>query len=182
MHSLCHRKDLFLEKKRAKMIKYLRVLGKEHVSFHQYENDVLLSLYQIFTCEANAENKKYCLMQEGVDMHGILMIPDKHLLTDEENEIIYYTRMADELLRHRRVHLFMFYPEQYLNINTIEYQLNDDEFVVPKSILTPDYLKNLKRNPYGDYAKTIPYENANSSKVIRDPVNWIEQYDKANQS
>ena len=161
------------------MAKYLRKLGDSHVTFHQYDNDVLLSLYQIYTCEANVENKKYCLMQEGVDMHGILMIPEKHLLTDESNDAIYYTRLADELLRHRRVHLFMFYPDQYLNINASEYQVNPNEFVIPRSIITPEYLKTLKKHPYGEYARTIPFENSDQKKVIRDPVNWLGQYDNA---
>ena len=68
-----------------------------------------------------------------------LMIPENHLLTEESNATIYYTRLADELLRHNRVHLFMFYPDQYLNIQSQEYQIEDaTEMVVPKFLLTAD--------------------------------------------
>jgi len=90
-------------------------------------------LYQIYSCKMNAKNKSYCVVQQGkTEVEGILVVPNKHLLTKEDNEEIYYTRMADELLRHRRVHLFMFYPEQYLNIQDQEYQINEDEFITIK--------------------------------------------------
>ena len=83
--------------------------------------------------------------------HGALIIPMNHLLTKESNEAIYYTRLADELLRHRRVHLFMFYPEHYLNIQSQEYQIDPNEFLTMKSTLQPDYFKELKKRPYGKY-------------------------------
>ena len=105
----------------------------------------------------NAENKPYCMVQNGINTQGILVIPIRHLLTKESNEDIYYTRMADELLRHRRVHLFMFYPEQYLNIQTQDYQILEDEFLIIKSKITTDYFKNLNRHMYDKYARNVPY-------------------------
>ena len=179
MQLLCHKESMSMRKKRAKMEEYLHRLGDENVTFHAYDEEVLQSLYQIFTCGVNGENKKYCLMQDSPNTQGILMIPENHLLTEESNATIYYTRLADELLRHNRVHLFMFYPDQYLNIQSQEYQIEDaTEMVVPKFLLTTDYLQSLKANPYGEYSNTVPYDNTNTTELTRAPVSWKAYHKK----
>lgn len=180
MLNLVHNKDMSLDKKGEKMQHYLRKMGESHISFHEYTEDVLLSLHEIFTCENSSENKSYCLSKNAGKTSGELLIPHKHLLTGEENESIYYTRLADELLRHRRVHLFMFYPEQYLNINDQDYQLSPNEFVTSKTVLSPDYFNDLKPHVFKDYALNVPFENSDPSKPFnRNPVKWKEEFDNA---
>lgn len=133
LHTLYHRDSVTHLEKIKRTKDYLKRMGNDHISFQQYDDEVLMSLYQVYSCKMNAKNKSYCVVQQGkTDVEGILVVPNKHLLTKEDNEEIYYTRMADELLRHRRVHLFMFYPEQYLNIQDQEYQINEDEFITIK--------------------------------------------------
>ena len=185
MHNLIHNKDVSLVKKGEKMQSYLRRMGKNHISFHEYSEDVLLSLHEIFTCENSSENKSYCLTTETPlstgKTYGELLIPYQHLLTKEDNESVYYTRLADELLRHRRVHLFMFYPEQYLNINDQDYQIGPNEFVASKTVLSPEYFNELKPHAYHDYARNVPFENSDPFKSFnRKPVKWIEEFDNAN--
>ena len=179
IHTLIQNKDMSLVKKGEKMQSYLRRMGKSHVSFHEYTEDVLLSLHEIFTCENSSENKSYCLTN-AEKTSGELLIPSKHLLTGEDNESIYYTRLADELLRHRRVHLFMFYPEQYLNINDQDYQIAPNEFVASKTVLSLAYFNHLKPHSYKDYARNVPFENSDPSKPFnRKPVKWTEEFDQA---
>ena len=178
MHTLIQNKDWTLVKKGEKMQSYLRRLGKNHISFHEYSEDVLLSLHEIFTCENSTENKSYCLAEAG-KTSGELLIPQQHLLTGEENDTIYYTRLADELLRHRRVHLFMFYPEQYLNINDQDYQITQNEFVASKTILSNEYFNDLKPHIFENYALNVPFENSDPSKpFIRKPAKWSEEFAK----
>jgi len=179
MHNLIQHKNMSLVKKGEKMQSYLRRMGKNHVSFHEYSEDVLLSIHEIFTCENISENKSYCLTEAG-KTSGELLIPHQHLLTGEENESIYYTRLADELLRHRRVHLFMFYPEQYLNINEQDYQIAANEFVASKTVLSIEYFNDLKPHIFNNYALNVPFENSDPSKPItRKPVKWSEEFDNA---
>jgi hypothetical protein len=182
MHAIIQNKDLSLDSKRDKLEVYLRRIGAKHVSFHTYDEDVLLSLHEIFTCENSTENKSYCsLSSSSVDntSSSSLLIPHQHLLTGEENDKIYYTRLSDELLRHRRVHLFMFYPEQYLNINDQEYQIAANEFVTSKSVLSTDYFKELKPHTYKQYGQNVPFENSDPARpFIRNPVKWSDEFDK----
>lgn len=179
MHVIIQNKDFTLESKREKLEVYLRRVGAQHVSFHTYDETVLLSLHEIFTCENSTENKSYCSVSSSSDKSSVLLIPHQHLLTGEENDKIYYTRLADELLRHRRVHLFMFYPEQYLNINEQEYQIAANEFVASKAVLSLEYFKELKPHTYQKYGQNVPFENSEPTKpFIRNPVKWNEEFDK----
>jgi len=183
MHNVIHNKDMSLVKKGEKMQSYLRRMGKNHISFHEYTEDVLLSLHEIFTCENSSDNKSYCLTEtpsEAGRTSGQLLIPHQHLLTGEENETIYYTRLADELMRHRRVHLFMFYPEQYLNINDQEYQIAPNEFVATKTVLSLEYFNALKPHDFGNYALNVPFDHSDPSNPFnRKPVKWNEEFDNA---
>jgi hypothetical protein len=82
-------------------------------------------------------------------------------------------------VRHRRVHLFMFYPDQYLNINNQDYQILPDEFIIQKNLLNSDYFKELKVHTYQNYARNVPFEHAEPQKtLVREPVRWIEEYEK----
>lgn len=179
MNALCHNTEKSNRRKRKYMAKYLRRIGDKHVEFQVFDSEVLNKLQQVFTCETNAENKQYCVMQEGSDLSGKLLIPERHLVTGEDNDMIYYTRLADELLRHRRVHLFMFYPDQYLNIQSQDYQINEDELVAPKSLLQPEYFEKLKKHPHGAYGRTVPYENADVSDMKAKTVNWYDLHREA---
>lgn len=141
-----------------------------------------MNLHQIFGCQTNHTNKQYCLVQEKEDgTNTMLLLPMEHLLTREDNRIIYFNRLADELIRHRRVQLFMFYPDQYLNIGSQEYQVTKREFIIPKSLLTPDYLSS-KPHTFGKYAQTTSYENAEPTKVapLREQLNLIHEIEQAN--
>jgi len=83
-------------------------------------------------------------------------------------------------LRHRRVHLFMFYPEQYLNINEQDYQIAANEFVASKTVLSIEYFNDLKPHIFNNYALNVPFENSDPSKPItRKPVKWSEEFDNA---
>jgi hypothetical protein len=179
MNALCHNTEKSNRRKRKYMAKYLRRIGDKHVEFQVFDSEVLNKLQQVFTCETNAETKQYCVMQEGSDLSGKLLIPERHLVTGEDNDMIYYTRLADELLRHRRVHLFMFYPDQYLNIQSQDYQINEDELVAPKSLLQPEYFEKLKKHPHGAYGRTVPYENADVSDMKAKTVNWYDLHREA---
>jgi len=112
---------------------HLEHISNEHIEYGIYDDSVLMSLNDIFTCNDD-DKKSYCVVSE-VDNKIKLFIPQNNLLTKQDNTNIYYTRLADELIRNNRVHLFMFYPQQYMNISSNEYKIFDDEILIPKYLL-----------------------------------------------
>ena len=182
MHNICFVMDWPYHKKKTEIIKKLKKIAQEYIAFQPYEEEVLLNLHHVFACKTNDTNKQYCLVEErDGKKRGILLLPSRHLLTNEDNVIVYYTRLADELIRHRRIQLFMFYPDQYLNIGSQEYNVLESEFIIPKSLLTPDYLK-MKKHEYGQHARDIPYEYAEPETPAprREPLNLIKESESAN--
>jgi hypothetical protein len=101
----------------------------------------------------------------------------------EKNDQNYYRRLSDELVRFKRVRLFMMYPDAYLPLTSGEYKVNADEFVIPKSILTEEYFSELKTYPLKKYVQTNTFETANPiSGVPANPTRlWKDAYQDAYQ-
>ena len=133
---------LFYDQKIDIIQNHLRTLGEETITFDHIEPSVLMELNDITECSPYShEETPYCLLKE--DGTHKLIIPKEHLLNKHDNEEIYYVRLADELLRYNQVRLFMFQPKQYLNVKNVNYQIQEDEFVIIQSQLMTDYFKDI---------------------------------------
>ena len=53
----------------------------------------------------------------------ILLIPRDNLLSNLNNETIYYSKLADELIRYVRIKQFMFKPKMFLSFSDLQYNL-----------------------------------------------------------
>jgi hypothetical protein len=106
------------------------------------------------------------------------IFPSKHLLSGVNNEAVYYGRVADELLRYRRVQLFMLNPDSYLNIGYSEYSIFNTEMLMLQSLLTPDYFADLVLFNESDFLKQVDYNNAVpalSQSYSNQPITLEEQ-------
>jgi len=113
-------------------------LVKDNIVFNDFDEDVLMSFGDLI-CNEDIPSE-YCVVKNN---KSTLIIPKRHLITGKDNEKIYYGRIADELLRYRRIRLFMMNDKNYLNITNDEYKINEDEFILIQTSLNNDYLKNL---------------------------------------
>jgi hypothetical protein len=91
-----------------------------------------------------------------------LIFPEKNLLTGENNETMYYKRLADEALRYQQIKLFLFEKNKYLSFSETVYRLNDTEILLLESMITQEYfdgLKAFRRNMYvhnNNYDTSLP--------------------------
>jgi hypothetical protein len=182
----------YLEK-RTFVISKLRGISTDLFVFQTYSEEVLNKIQEVFLCsssegtsggEAEVEGQKnYCLMTSSSSgKEPSLILPQRNLVNvEQENEANYYRRLADELVRYKRVRLFMMYPDSYLPLTSGEYKVNADEFVIPKSILTEEYFSNLKLYPLKKYVQTNTFETANPISGV--PANptllWMDGYERA---
>ena len=145
--------------KLKKIERFLRRLVKSVATFQDFDAETLKNMDEISLCSKElCSNKKYCLIMENGKCSTIF--PKRHLLSREKNEIIYFGRMADELLRYRRVQLFMFQPQSYLNISNVEYKINDNELFLLESLLSKDYFRDLVPYNINKYVQNIEYDIA----------------------
>ena len=169
-------------------IELLHKLVKDTVQFQDIELDEILAFDDTTGCsknantdattdattDANKSKKLYCL-KEG----DIYNIPSRHLISDLENEKIYYSRIADELIRYNRIRLFMFQPNFYLNITDNEYKINSNEFMILQSNIGTDYFKGFIPFNSNPYITNISYEIAEPS-VTQNYSNEISLEEQSN--
>ena len=139
-------------------------LMDEIVEFVDYDEKVLMDMEHVSSCLTSSEcDKPYCMKTDS-DICKIL-IPRINLLNELENEIVYFAKISDELLRFNRIKLFIFDPKTHLNFGTINYDLNEDEIILLSSLLTQDYFKDLIPITNNSYIKSNTYDTADPIKT-----------------
>jgi hypothetical protein len=108
----------------------------------------------------NENATSFCLTKKGK-----ICIPKNNMVSGSSNEILYFLRASDELVRYKRIQLFMLEPRRYLNITNVDFSVNDDEVLLLASILTDAYFDELEPFNKNKYVKNITYENAEILKT-----------------
>ena len=127
---------------RARIVQ-LRTIMEElmagHIEFQDMTN----------VTDMQKQSQKQCMMSNNnkhKDDECIIVLPIRHLVTNVDNRISYPIRISDELLRYRRIRLFLLDPNYYLNLATVSstaYDIADDEILVLEPALTPEFFRNL---------------------------------------
>jgi hypothetical protein len=159
----------------------LEYLMNKLVVFEQMDPELLNELQEISSCQGlgpgqgSCQDKKYCIMKDDI---CTLIVPQTNLVSGEENKPIYYARLADELLRYKRIRLFLLEPRKYLNISNTDYKISETELILLQSILDGNYLDNLVPFQMNPYVKQITYDLAGPSISQRYDLNITLQQQK----
>ena len=152
-------------KKLETLVSNLKELMEPFVEFADYSSleRNLDAIPNITTClnldDKTCNKNQFCLSEaEG---NCKLLIPAKHLLSGDNNEKIYYGRMADELIRYGQIRSFIFEPKKFISFQEIGYNLKEDELLLLETLLINDnnnYFTNLIpiiQNKYVKYPHTF---------------------------
>jgi hypothetical protein len=148
--------------KLKKIVILLKYLTRNSILFDNFDKmpeELIYQLTEISSCISNCNSKKYCLAKENG--HCLIMIPQKNLVNNRDNSTEYFIRIADELLRYKRIRLFMLNPKRYLNISNIEYNIESNEIIMLQSLLSGDYFDDLIPFEMNNYINNINYDLAN---------------------
>ena len=154
--------NVFYQLKLKKVIILLRVLLKKHITFGTLSQSVLDNMSEIYTCVNNCKDKTYCLSKND---QCKLIVPKKNLMNQTDNQVFYYGRLADELIRFKRIRLFLVDNNKYLNYTDTDYRINENEALLLQSVLDSENLNKLKPFQTNEYVNTINYDNAEPSIV-----------------
>ena len=113
------------------------------------------------TCEKNAP----VCMYSGDDACN-LILPEYNLNTKQLNRDIYFGKIADELIRYKRINSFMFNSSFYLHFGNVEYNLRENEMLILQSMLTKEYFEKLVPSVINAYAKFQSYDQVNPKMEI----------------
>lgn len=122
----------------------------------------------IHTCVVNKDKDK-CAADAplcAISSNGKcqIILPKSNLLNKSDNEKNYFARMADELIRYKRIRQFMFQPQVYLSFGKVDYKLNKDEIVIMQSMLNRDFFEGRINQQVNTYAIETAYDNVNPQK------------------
>ena len=143
------------QSKIEKIIILLKHLMRNSVSFELIESNILNTMNNLSTFITRKDINQFCLEKENV-----LCLPKNNLINNIDNSTLYFTRMADELLRFKRVQLFMLNTNEYMNISNTEYIINDNELFLLQTILFGNYFNDLDLKHNDKYIKNNSYDTA----------------------
>jgi hypothetical protein len=112
-----------------------------------------------------------------------LIIPRFNLLHPESNnEIYYFARMADEIIRYSRIRSFIFKPQTYLLFGNIGYNLRSNEIILLESLITQEYFEELKPAVINKFVKYNSYDEV--EPIVKPFYNNVVEfsYEKNNNS
>ena len=176
--------DILYHAKLLKLDKILRQLTKDSVTFQAFDQKTVDAFREITLCNededgkcASDPSKRYCLTEEG-NKGCRTIFPKNHLVSGVDNEKVYFGRIADELIRYRRIRLFMFQTKTYLNITNTEYHIDDKELFLLESLLTREYFKDLDPYNRNQYITNIHYDDAQpeESQPYANDLSLSEQF------
>ena len=135
----------------------LREVMASSVEFAEMDDEFLMHLDGVSQCNTGDETP-YCVTQD--DGTQKTLIPSKHLLSKLDNEVVYYGRLADQLVRYSRVKSYVLYPEQSINTRTTDYNLGDNEMLLVHSDITPEFFRRIDSRVGTPYVENTAYDFA----------------------
>ena len=161
-------KDMFIfyKDKYNTIIGILKQLGKEKITFTEIEpQEYIKFLDNYSTCATMDEkscvsNNPLCVYTKNTCQ---LILPLRGAVSDN-NEILFYGKMADEIIRYSRINSYIFKPNAYLSFGTLNYNLRDNEIIITETGLK-DYFNHLVPVESNQYVKYNTYDNVVSNIV-----------------
>jgi len=175
---------LLYKEKLHELIDILKDILNEKIEFKEMDFRVAKQIIdksttsnQIMSIPSSDEISKTYSVTTSNGEHS-LIIPKFNLISGYDNEIMYYAKISDEILRYSRIRLFLFQPKYFLSIPNQQYKINNDEFLVLLSLLTHDYFKDIRifntapqiHNTEYNYAEPVSTEHY-SNKISQNEIN-----------
>ena len=165
-------------KKLEQMKKLLKMLGQRSIQFVELSPSVLKNIYEqksALSCvtERGSSCKKYayCFSVDSAPSETEecgLYIPKRNLVDGSNNENNYYVRLADELLRYKRIRAFMLYPNKYLTFDSISYNMKENEMLLLDADLASYISENKRAVASNDYVEYKSYYTSEGEEFIDD--------------
>jgi len=169
--------NILYRQKLKTVIDIVKNIAKDKIAFDYIDVEALTKYEELSCVGSSCGEQEYCIKKD--DGMCQLVIPKNHLISGVDNEIVYFGRIADELIRYKRVRIFMMQPKTYLNITNSEYKIKDDEFILIQTSLNNDYFKNLIPFNPNSYISNVNYYTAfpqTSQPYSNEAISLKEQY------
>lgn len=152
LEKICDSQQYIYSVKLEKVLELIKVILGSTVNFVELPEDVLEHLN--INNELNDNKNGICLLKENQ-----ICVSKNNLITGQDNEVLYFTRISDEIIRYTRVKQYLFDPS-YLKLENLNYDLYSNEMLLLNTHVTGDYFDDLSYKLSNKYIENIPYEFA----------------------
>ena len=59
-----------------------------------------------------------------------LSLPLKNLYSKNDNNVLYYKKLADEIIRYSKIRKYIFTPKEFLSFEHVNYRINNKEIIL----------------------------------------------------
>jgi len=133
LSEILENENLSNSEKKDKISVIIKELSKDLIVFQDDFNEEKITNIDLEENVCFDENKKK------------IIVPYTNLISEKNNEKIYFERFYDEVIRYDYIRKFVFDVDNYLNLVKQNYNLKDDEFIIPQTLLTSKYFENLNK-------------------------------------
>ena len=165
--------------KLQKIISILHRLLDNVIQFIDFQLDDLQDYKDMISClglnEGDCNSEKHCSFMRTNTC--TLTIPSRNLYSNSDNSLIYFNKLADEIVRYSKIRNYLFTPRQFLSFEYVNYKINDNEIILLEEILLESYLENVKLREDDKYIETTniydivnPVKTINYSSTVKDNI------------
>ena len=191
--NICQNITLPYHDKLEKINKLLQIILTPFIEFTEFKIHQLKDINSLSKCIGLEKNKCHtnCTFSDN-ESKCKLLLPKNNLLSNTDNYILYFKKLADELIRYKMIQNFILKPKTYLSFQRINYELNNNEIILLEDLLYNEYFEKLIPIPSNEYinhrntydtaipSKTISYSNKYNSDALYTEINTncIKENDK----
>ena len=147
----------------------LKEISTNHLTFSEFSVDSIDDINELSSCinldSDKCSKKTFCLVDD--DMSCKIILPKTNLISKSSNEEIYFARVSDELIRYGRIRDFILSEQTYLSLDSIDYNLKDNEIILLETLLYSDYFDDLVLSNKNKYVKNEGVDYINPEKTTK---------------
>ena len=145
----------------------LKSISQNKIIFIDYDESILQKIKTISLCLNNDCDTDFCM--KNPDETCSLIVQKTNLITNKDNEEIYYVKLADEFIRNTKTKIFLF-ENKNIGIGNIRYNIDKNELVMLHSSINNDLFdkKNIIKNDYENYTNIDEFTSEN--KIVLDEI------------
>ena len=156
------------DEKLEKLNEIIKLMASNNIEFKDYRNDekfikkIEKNIINTIDCNKNICNELFC---KKIDSECITVFPKINLINNEDNEVNYYYKISDELIRYKLINNYILQPNKFMYFNSITYNIKDDEQLLLQSSLTQEFFEDLIGINISSFVNYNIYENTGEFKL-----------------
>lgn len=170
----------------------LKNIMDPYIVFKEFQEKELLSVGNVSMCShltvEKCQSSEYCSIKK--DGTGVckLAIPSSNLISNYDNRSLYYTRLADEIIRYKDIYNYLFHETVYLSNLHLDYDLHSHEIILLETILSsyfddidPEHINTYVHHKTREFVQPVKSQLYNHKFSLEELLSYTPTADPVKQ-